>query len=177
MRRWADSTPSRAERSRRGGRRASRAVQELGVDLERLISTLVRPSRSLCSCHKLEHAFLRSCEPCADSCTVRAGQSRPRWHPLPFSSRKLALSLAGRLSTAPVGAHRVSRESCRAQAAERCPSRRPYSSRRLREPSRRGRVPPRLHPPSRAPEGSGCTLVSRSHGHCPCGTTVRPATS
>jgi len=111
------------------------------------------------------------------SFALRAGQSRPRWHPLPFAPRKLALSLAGRLSTAPVDAHRVSRESCRAQAAERCPSRRPYSSRRLREPSRRGRVLPRPHPPSRAPEGRGCTLVCRSHGHRPCGATVRPATS
>ena len=121
-----------------------------------------------------------SCAPVSralTSFTVCAGQSSPRWHPLPFASRKLALTLAGRLSTAPVDAHRVSRESCRAQAAGRCPSRRLYSSRRLREPSRRGRVPSRLHPPSRAPEGSGCTLVCRSHGHCPCGTTVRPATS
>ena len=133
------------------------------------LSLLVSQGSSMHSCAPVRRALT--------SFIVRAGQSRPRWHPLPFSSRKLALSLAGRLSTAPVGAHRVSRESCRAQAAERCPSRRPYSSRRLRESSRRGRVPTRPYPPSRAPEGSGCTLVSRSHGHCPCGMTVRPATS
>ena len=60
---------------------------------------------------------------------------------------------------------------------QRCPSRRPYSSRRPSEPSRRGRVLTRPYPPSRAPEGRGCTLVSRSHRHCPCGTTVRPATT
>ena len=56
------------------------------------------------------------------SLTVRAGQSRPRWHPLLFSSRKLALSLAGRLSTALVDAHRVSRESSRTQAVQKGPS-------------------------------------------------------
>jgi len=46
-RRSAYSSPSRAGWSRTTGGRACRAVQELGVDLERLTSTLVRPSRSL----------------------------------------------------------------------------------------------------------------------------------
>ena len=95
------------------------------------------------------------------SFSLRAGQSSPRWHPLPFSSRKLVSSLAGHLTTAPLDAHRVSLERNRAQAAERCPSRCSHSSRRPSEPSRRGRVLTRPHPPSRATEGRGCTLVSR----------------
>jgi len=135
-------------------------------------STSSGSSRSLCVPPALSTCAIGSSMHCCaygncalTSFTVCAGQSSPRWHPLPFSSRKLGLSLAGRLSPAPFDAHRVSRESCWAQAAERCPSRRPYSSRRLREPSRRGRVSTRLRPPSRAPEGSGCTLVCRSHGH------------
>ena len=141
----------------------------LGPCTSRLLSLPHTPGSSMRSCTPVSRALT--------SFSLRAGQSGPRWHPLPFAPRKLALSLAGRLSTAPVDAHRVSRESCRAQAAERCPFRRPHSSRRLRKPSRRGRVSTRPHPPSRAPEGRGCTLVCRSHGHCPCGTTVRPATS
>ena len=53
------------------------------------------------------------------SFALRAGQSSPRWHPLPFSSRKLVSSLAGRLPTALVDAHRVSSESSRTQAVQK----------------------------------------------------------
>jgi len=141
----------------------------LGPCASLLLSLLVSQGSRMHSCASMSSALTPF--------TVCAGQSSPRWHPLPFAPRKLALSLADRLSTAPVDAHCVSLEGDRAQAAERCPSRRPYSSRRLREPSRRGWVLTRPHPPSRAPEGRGCTLVCRSHGHRPCGATVRPATS
>jgi len=89
------------------------------------------------------------------SSIVRAGQSRPRWHPLPFASRELALalSLAGRFTAALVDAHRVSLERIQAQAAKdarlvvpTCPGGR--ASRPVADGSYRGRTRP--HVPLRA---------------------------
>ena len=105
---------------------------------------------------------MHSCAPVSralTSFTVRAGQSSPRWHPLPFASRKLVSSLAGRLPTAPVDAHRVSLESVRAQAAKDARLDVPTrpggrASRAVADGSLRGRTRP--HVPLRAAGALWC---------------------
>jgi len=93
------------------------------------------------------------------SFTVCAGQSSPRWHPLPFASRKLVSSLAGRLPTAPVDAHDVSSESSRTQAVQKArlvvPTRPGgRAPRAVRDGSYRGRTRP--HVPLRAAGALWC---------------------
>jgi len=81
-------------------------------------SLCVPPAHSSRATGSSEH----SCASVSCALTVfalRAGQSSPRWHPLPFSSRKLVSPLAGRLPTAPVDSHRVSSESSRTQAVQK----------------------------------------------------------
>jgi len=179
-RRRADSSPSRAGRFRRTGGKACRAAPVLAVDLERFISVLVRPSCSLFSCHRLEHALLRLCEPYelrADLLCLARRSVEPSMAPSSVLVSKARL-FAGRPPLD--GAGRCSSCLFRKQSDPGCPessSRRPHSSRRPSTLRRQGRVLPRPYPPSRAPEGRGYTLVCRSHGHRPCGATVRPATS
>ena len=170
-------SPSRAERSRTRGGRACRAVQELAVDLERFISDLVRLSCSLYSCHKLGVGPLQSYELRADLVHRARRLVAPSMAPSSVLVSKARL-FARRSPRG--GAGRCS--SCLSRkrpgpGCQICPSRCLHSSRRPSTSSRRGRVSTRPRPPSRAPEGSGCTLVSRSHGHRPCGATVRPATT
>jgi len=111
------------------------------------------------------HATGSSEHYCASvSCTltsfaVRAGQSSPRWHPLPFSSRKLVSSLVGRIPTAPVDAHRVSSESSRTQAVQKArlvvpPRPGGRAPRAVRDGSYRGRTRP--HVPLRAAGALWC---------------------
>jgi len=107
----AHRVDGRVERCRSRRSTSSGSSRSLYVPLARSIRV---KSSSMGSCTPVSRALT--------SLTVRAGQSRPRWHPLLFSSRKLALSLAGRLSTALVDAHRVYRESSRTQAVQKGPS-------------------------------------------------------
>ena len=131
-----------------GGR--PRAVH-LGPCASLLLSLFVSQGSSMHSCAS------GSCV--LTSFTLRAGQSSPRWHPLPFSSRKLVSSLAGRLPTAPVDAHRVSSESSRTQAVQEArlvvPTRPGgRAPRAVRDGSYRGRTRP--HVPLRAAGALWC---------------------
>lgn len=111
------------------------------------------------------HATGSSEHSCASvSCTLtsfalRAGQSSPRWHSLPFSSRKLVSSLAGRLPTAPVDARRASSGSSRTQAVQKARLGVPTrpggrAPRAVRDGSYRGRTRP--HVPLRAAGALWC---------------------
>ena len=119
----------------------------LAVDLERFTSVYVRPSCSLCSSHKLGYGPVNSYELRADLVHRARRLVEPSMAPSSLgSSRKLVSSLAGRLATAPLDAHRVSLERIWAQAAKDARSRRPYSSRRPSEAEPTGTGPTEAAP-------------------------------
>ena len=94
---------------------------------------------------------------------MRNRAAEPSMAPRPSRTRKLPLAPSLRRATVLESFLVLESESVLPESSPR----RPHSSRRPTKPGCRGRVLSRPHPPSRAPVGSGCTLVSRSYGPQP----------